>query len=165
MCADRYPPSQGQANQYSFPCRNRQPGKGKRRLHNATRSRPITYASLLVSIRPTRQSELPWFPSSSLGTSQFGAINGQTSVPKLELGNQGARTDGFGECLPLLVLFGSKLGGQYPSGPQTALAKTVNSRSVRHGATRHAPPMEWVNCIAPPATRLQESPSVLLLRL
>ena len=53
-----------------------------------------------VNIRPTRQSELPWFPSSSLGTSQLGAINGRTSVPKLELGNQGARTDGFGEYLP-----------------------------------------------------------------
>jgi hypothetical protein len=26
-------------------------------------------------------------------------INGQTSVPKLELGNQGAGTDGFGEYL------------------------------------------------------------------
>ena len=31
----------------------------------------------------------PWFPSSSLGTSCFRALNGYTSVPKLELGNQG----------------------------------------------------------------------------
>ena len=61
-----------------------------------------TDAWLIVNIRATGQSELHWFPSSSLGTLRFGAINGQTSVPKLEFGNQGARTDWFGECLQLI---------------------------------------------------------------
>ena len=50
----------------------------------------------------SRAEFFPWFPSSGLGTARFGAISGQTSVPKLELGNQGAETDGFGECLPRL---------------------------------------------------------------
>ena len=49
-----------------------------------------------VSIRPIRQSGLPWFPSSSLGTSRFRATNGQTSVPKLELGSQGVETSSHG---------------------------------------------------------------------
>ena len=34
-----------------------------------------------------------------MGTLVFPPITANRTVPKLELGNQGARTDGFGECL------------------------------------------------------------------
>jgi len=89
----------------------------------------MVYGEVAVTIRPTRQSELPWFPSSSLGTSRFGATNGQTSVPKLELGNQGAGTDGLGECLRVA----SGLPGERESPPPPI-------RWLRQ-ARKHAPPL------------------------
>ena len=92
---------------------------------------PADLGSLDVNVRRTRQSELPWFPSSSLGTERFGEINGQTLVPKPELGNQGAGTDGFDECLPLGSLgnrdFHAWLG---PSVSDSVDSDSVDSDSV-----------------------------------
>ena len=101
----------------------------------------LTQSPSEVSIRPTRQSELPWFPSSSLGTSQFGALNGQTSVSKPELGNQGARTDGFGECLPsegrnLLPRLRSRLVSRRPKRTNLAAGRI---EPIRQGQSSSNP--------------------------
>ena len=90
------------------------------------------------SAKPPVRASSSWFPSSSLGTSRFGATNGQTSVPKLELGNQGTGTDGFDECLAWF----KKGSGTVAGTARRVLRTTVPDPFLNH---RMFPPRGAVN--------------------